>query len=331
MIVIGSKALLFRLNQTEDVVERFNKSDYDVIMTVEELGAWTAKYRSNIQSLTPVKENKYRAILTKDGKTQRYEIEVGFDETSSKFLLDRSDSVCDSTTEGFLGETFQTLSLPYLFLTKKSHIIYPVHFEKNIEDYHLLKSMVGDFDLDETMQEYFNLRSNEAKQRYNQKTPKLNVTTEKFFSSKLAVEHYFVHDHIHEVMAHNDEPVYKKMQPNPELAWCAKDMFFALPYDMQIQAVQEEAYVIALERYIVPQYGEYHDDYFACYKQALKRICTNLCSGWFREFAIENYPEAIKRYNPNFVNILKEAVVSGKIKPIEGKTLDDLPKFLTEV
>lgn len=330
MIVIGSKALLFRLKQTEEVIYRNERSDFDVIMSVQEFSEWTEKYYEHISSLVPTKENKYKAVLYKNCQRKVYEIELGFDGTSAKFLLDNISSVTDGfVLHGFLGESMYSLNLRYLLLTKKSHLIYPVHFEKNINDYHLIKSYLGDFELDELMKEYFDMRSKEAKERYKQRTPKLNVTTEDFFSSKLNVPHYFVHDHIHEVMAHNDEPVYKKMQPDPSMAWCAKDMFFNLPYDMQIQAVQEEAYVIALERYIVPQYGDNHEDHFEMYKNALKRICTTLCSGWFREFAIENYPEAIRRYNPNFVHILKDAVTTGKIKPIEGKSYAELPKFLT--
>lgn len=329
MIIIGSKALLFRLNMNDEVIQRFAKSDYDVIMSVEDFTEWSEKNREYIKSLVPVKENKFKAIVSHNGKTKKYEIEVGFEGTSSKFLLDNVDTVTDFTGLGFLSEKFRALNLEYQLLTKKSHLIYPVHFEKNINDYHLIKSMVGEFELDETMQEYFKLRSDEAKARYKQRTPKLNITTEDFFNSKLNVPHYFVHDDIHEVMAHHDEPVYKKMQPDPTMAWCAKDMFFALPYEMQVQSMQEEAYVIALERYIVPQYGENWTDFFTCYKNALKRICTTLCSGWFREFALENYPEAIKRYNPFFVDILRKAVLSKEISPIEGKTYDDLPDLLT--
>lgn len=331
MIVIGSKALLFRLAQTSENVERHEKSDYDVVMTPEEFVQWSEDYSGNIRSLVPTKENKYKAVLLSDsGLRKVYEIELGFDGTSAKYLLDRVDEVTDAVISGFLGEQMHTLSLPYLMMTKKSHLIFPVHFEKNINDYHLIKGYLelGSFVPNEAMNEYYTLRSQEAKDRYKQRTPKLNVTTEDFFSSKLNVPHYFVHDDIHEVMAHHDEPVYKKMQPDPSMAWCAKDMFFALPYEMQVQAVQEEAYVISLERYIIPQYGDNHENHFEMYKNALKRICTTLCSGWFREFAIENYPEAIKRYNPNFVDILRDAIFYEKIKPLDGVNLNDLPRSL---
>lgn len=333
MIIIGSKAFLSRVASTIEATERLNKSDYDVIMSLEEFSAWTNKYKGNIATLMPKGENKYKAIVVDaKGHRKQYEIELGFEGTSARFLLDNWGKIWDGLVlTGYLKEDMHVLPLEYLLLTKKSHLIYPVHFEKNILDYHSLRNIVGDFELDETMQEYYDLRSAEAKKRYKQRTPKLNVTTEDFFSSKLNVPHFFVHDDIHEVMAHHDEPVYKKMQPDPSLAWCAKDMFFALPYEMQIQAVQEEAYVISLERYILPQYGDNHNDHFEMYKNAVKRICTTLTSGWFREFAIENYMEVIERYDSNFIWKMRKAIMKGEITFVEGKTLSDLPLCLTDL
>lgn len=327
MIVIGSKSLLFRLEQTPEIQERYNNSDFDVIMSFKDFSAWQKENKQYLKSLFPREENKYKAIVEKDGVRKQYEIELGFGETSSTFLLNHIDEVTDGTITGLFGETYHTLKPEYQLLTKRSHLIYPVHFEKNINDYHTLKSFIGDFVRNENMELYYKLRSDEAKVRFSKfKTPSLNVTNEDFFSSKLAVEHYFVHDDIHEVMKHHDKPVYEMMKRDFNLAKCEKDMFFELPYQYQVQAVQEEAYTIALERYIIPQV-EGFEDYFSCYKRAVLRICTTLCSGWFRDFAIENYTKAIEWYNPNFVEIFKKAVENGEISPIEGKTLEDVPKL----
>jgi hypothetical protein len=323
MIIIGSRAMLPQLDlRNEEIKNRFHKADYDVIMSVEEFGGWTSHNENIIKSLLPSKENKYKAVLEVNGNRSVYEIELGFEGTSSKFLLDNKVEVCEPNSS--------RLSLEYCLLTKKSHLIYPVHFEKNINDYHLLKDILGDFELTPKMQEYFKLRSEEAKNRYNQRTPNLNVTTEDFFSSKLNVPHYFVHDDLHEVMAHFDKPIYTMMQKDSNKAWCEKDMFFQLPLGYQVKCVQEEAYVIALERYIIPQYGENCNDFFTCYKNAVKRVCTTLCSGWFREFAIERYVEVIGNYDWQFVDKLRLAIKEGKIQTIEGKTINDLPKFLRD-
>jgi hypothetical protein len=318
VIVIGSKALLAQLYNLSSIqIERYLKSDYDVLMTYDEFLDWQGKYIDYIKDLYPTQPNKYKAIVEKDGTRKLYEIELDSAGTSSKYLLDHNDEVTNGLVEGFFGELYEVLNLKYLFLTKKSHIMYPVHFEKNIADYLFLNNLIGSFDLDESMSEYYSLRSAEAKVRYNLKTPKLNVSKEDFFSSKLNVPNYYVHDDIHDVMAHNDRPIFTMMQPDPDSAWCAKDLFFELPYDYQVQCVQEEGYVIALERYIIPQYGDDWDNYYECYKKAVKRICTTLTSGWFRSFALDNYDEVLRRYNPGFVEKFEAAVKSGVIREIE--------------
>ena len=45
--------------------------------------------------------------------------------------------------------------------------------------------------------------------------------------------------------------------------------------------------VIALERYLIPMISKNHK---TSYHLALVRICTTLTKGWFRQFAIDNYP-----------------------------------------
>lgn len=325
MIVIGSKAMTYHMEQTTELEERYMRSDYDVMMTQTEFSKWMKEHKPYIQKMYPTKSSKYKVIVEKDGRRKQYEIELGFAGTSAAFVIENQEEICEGTMEGFFGESMQVMKLPYLMLTKRSHLIYPVHFEKNMNDYQTMKQMIGTIKKDKTMNTYYTLRYEEAEKRYNQKTPNLNVTTEDFFSSKLAVKHYFVHDDIHEMVKHQDTPIFRKMQKDDSKAWCDKNMFFELPFLYQVQAVQEEAYVIALERYIVPKRGEDWEDFFGCYKKALARICTTLCSGFFRDFAIENYDEAIKQYNPNFVENFKEFVRLGKITPIEGRKVEEVP------
>lgn len=307
--------MLYGLNKIDNN-ERYVRSDYDLIMSITEFMDWQDFFKDSIKSLYPTSSNKYKALLVRDGLKKSYEIELGIEGTSSKFLLDNLEEVCEGKLSGFLGETLNVLNLKYLLLTKRSHLIYPVHFEKNISDYEELKNYVGTFDLTNNMEIYYDLRSTEAKNRYKQRTPKLNVSTEDFFSSKLNVPHYYVHDDIHKVMAHHEVPIFSMIQNDSSSAWCDKDLFFELPYDYQVQCVQEEAYVIALERYIIPEYGDNYTDHFKCYQNAVKRICTTLTSGWFRKFAIENYGEVIRCYNPDFVTIFDNAVENGKIEGI---------------
>ena len=48
--------------------------------------------------------------------------------------------------------------------------------------------------------------------------------------------------------------------------------------------------VIALERYLIPMASKNHE---TSYQLALIRICTTLTKGWFRQFAIDNYPRLL--------------------------------------
>ena len=94
-------------------------------------------------------------------------------------------------------------------------------------------------------------------------------------------------------------------------------MWEAMTRDQKIKCVLEEAYVIALERKVLPlMYGHTNvytssRDAFRC---ALMRICTNLCSGWFREFATTNYVDIFAAHNPRYVEDFMEKVDRGMVQ-----------------
>ena len=319
MIIIGSKALYTRFGS--EFNERIQNSDFDVIMSYEDFNEWIENFNDNIIDMIPKSHNKYNVKILIDNKKTQFEIELGLENTSSLLLLENKEVVIDSVYIDPNGTTWNMLSLPYLMLMKKSHLYFPVHFEKNINDYHFIKSKLGDFNLDEKMQQFFKLRKIEAQKRFeeNYKTPSLNMSNDKFFAvSGKATGRVYIHDDLHELVKHFDKPIYDmiKYEDKKDQAWCEKDLFNKLPFDYRVKCVQEEAYVIALERYIIPQIGEY-EDFFWCYKRALMRICTTLCSGFFREFAFENYPNIVKAYNPNFFDKFQYAVNNNLIKPME--------------
>ena len=67
--------------------------------------------------------------------------------------------------------------------------------------------------------------------------------------------------------------------------------------------------VIALERFVIP--GKLNPK--LAYLKAVEKICTTLTSGWFRDFAIDNWPEVIDNV-PDYVSIFNVAVAEGRIK-----------------
>lgn len=320
MILIGSKALSF-YTDIED--KRKKNADVDVILTEADFFSFIEKNENNIIKMLPTSEYKYSLTFkNKEGKKIHYECELSDNLASSDFLIKNKESVTEKIYTDEFGNEFSVLNYNYLFLMKKSHIIFPIHFEKNIADYLLLKN-IAHLNNNKMEKEFFKLRRKEGQERFDvySKTPKLNVSNERFFKySGVEDNRVFVHDDLHEVIKHYDKPIYEYLKKDFEKAWCEKDMFFNLPFEMQIQCVQEEAYVISLERYIIPKEYEYNDP-FICYKRALKRICTTLCSGYFRQFALDNYDKVIKAYKEDFIHKFNEAYNNGTLKPMEGRTL----------
>lgn len=294
MIILGSKALSFYSKDKD------NTSDFDLVMSIDDFKSWHNKYEKFIIESYPTYSYKYNVIVEKNNNKYHYEIE--FDsQSSSKWLL-KNKELFKNTMTDILGDNYIVPSLEYLLLTKRSHLMFPVHIDKNMKYYSDIKQLVGDFVLDFKMQEYYHLRHNEANQRFleKHKTRNLNVSNNDFFNNPIVKPlQVLEHDTLHEIVKHRDTPIYEKMkfENKMDLAWCEESLFVKLSKEMKIESVLEESYVIALERFIIPGFK---DDLFDAFKTSLNKVCTTLCSGWFRDFAIENYDEVIMNYNDDF-------------------------------
>ncbi len=305
------------LSLTGDVhSRRFLVRDIDVVMSFDSLKAFLERNRPFIKNLVPKSPYKYGATLVREGQRYVYEIETE-QQPSSAWLLDHAARFQAQTYCDPFGNEFVVPCQELLFLTKKSHINMNVHFDKNMADFHALKEGINPEKIG-NLSAFFDLRHMEAKERYRYRHPKLNVTNETFFDrSKTVVGYVFVHDDIHEAVKHFERPVYEMIKKNMGRAWCEKEMFFDLPLDTQIKCVQEEAYVIAIERFIALQKGPY-EDLFMAYKDALRRICTTLCSGFFRDFAVNHYFELLRAYDASFFKRFQTALKEGAVRRIDS-------------
>ena len=156
-------------------------------------------------------------------------------------------------------------------------------------------------------------------ERERLKTPSLARKAEDFFDDNVSNK-TFIHDQIHEVMAFGERPMFEKILKEPGVSVaCSKEKFNDLKYLDRIRCVQEEAYVIALERAMIPMLFEKGplSRPKDAYLWAVMRICTTLCSGWFREFALENYDDLVLFYNSDYVDKFLNAVEDGRIKRIK--------------
>lgn len=196
-------------------------------------------------------------------------------------------------------------SIEELYIQKRSHLFRPIKFARHIQEFQKIKEYMS-WNLNEEQELTLKERIKLTKEKYGDRTPSLMKTNDDFFNDK--VTKYYVHDDIHRAVAYYDEPIYERLKRDPKLAKCEKDLWLQLSHADRVKCVQEECFVIALERYIIPSLieGKRHIPQNFAFYNALERVCTTLTSNWFRDFAIDNWKE-ITQYNVDFLEKFKEA------------------------
>jgi hypothetical protein len=100
------------------------------------------------------------------------------------------------------------------------------------------------------------------------------------------------------------KPAYEYFKPDDSQVMVSKEMWNDLPLNLKLCAVIEESMVLAIERSLIPFPNSLTVD--QAYEKALVKVCTSITSGWFREFAWENYYIARFGYPAVFWNNFKE-------------------------
>ena len=181
---------------------------------------------------------------------------------------------------------------------KRSHLHRPRGFARNMWLYRQFSEVDRRLDALAVSQKvdcFLTERIKLTKKEFGDKVPSLNQTNEEFFDD--AVPKYFVHDDIHRIVAHFDEPLYEKMKSDKSLAKCERSMWEQFSPEEKKLCVLEECYVIGLERFVIPERVKGTGKglgFSVAATKALEKVCTTLCSGWFRDYAIDNYVEIIK-------------------------------------
>lgn len=188
-------------------------------------------------------------------------------------------------TVDFNGHTLHVMSMTGLAIMKRSHLWRTVGFDKHIIHYH--KWLKPNTQFTDTDLDLIGRRSDAHREMFGDRRPSLNMSVDEFFDD--AVKKKYDHDRIHELVAFGDRPLYESLQRDSSKAWCERDLWDSLSYDLKLKCVAEEIMVIAIERFMIPS-GWTHSPKSA-YNKALTKVCTNLTSGWFRDFAIDNHRE----------------------------------------
>lgn len=199
-------------------------------------------------------------------------------------------------------------SLNLLYALKESHkyLKNNPHFLKTMNDIKFLRSINCSIPND-----FYNLFKKIEKETYDYSHPKLNQTKNDFFDD--SVKYTYDHDTIHESVKVNDRPAYTYFIKDGSEVLCSKKKFYDCSEHIRNCAVLEESYVLALERSIIPFNTEFKRK--EVFDLALMKVCTSITSGWFREWAWENYYTVQKMYNDDYVDKFKLALENKLIKP----------------
>jgi len=299
MILIGSAAL------KEYYPEVRTPRDYDLIVTEEELYAFSRRVESLIHSYEDFGLAGVRMVLRDNGEQFTFDLEVIGRRESTQELLNHFNPIVQrpATYVPFLAHSVAVAPPQMLWLLKRSHIYWPKKFAQNIQDLELLKGYAAEVPKDLLRLRY--------KETVKVKEPLYKISLDKqageFFGAAKRVDPLYLHDDLHVVVANGSKPVYETMLTDGAEVLCDRDKWRALPHWQKILAVQEEAMVIALERILIPDRIENSIEQIPpglsdhrAFLWALMRICTTLTSGWFRAFAVENYNEVLKTHNTNY-------------------------------
>lgn len=297
LILIGSQALNFHHNIRSD-------AQYDMIGSLEEVKEFKSSLKDIIGSFPLGKIQKIKT------KKHTYNISIVKENTTNEELI----KIVQNDKNSIIHNGMLVPSLDVLYLLKMSHryLKNSPNFVKTMEDILFMREKGANIP-----EEYKDFYKSRQKETYNYGHPKLKVNKDDFFSGD-GIDYIYDHDTIHESTKSMPKPAYTYFKPDEEDVYCSKDMFFAIDEKIRLSAVFEETQVLAIERSQVP-FGDRVDPKRS-FDIALIKVCSSITSGWFREFAWENYHKVQNMYNPNYVNKFWEDVENGIVKKLSTKT-----------
>ncbi len=320
MLLIGSQALILRGLDTGR-----KPLDYDLIGTFDELSLLTMLLRRSDHKLTSIPLSSNKTVLKRsDGLI--VEFEFAWNDSTAESLLKEGcvwapnayDDPILRYNNGLSPVNVQIATVDQLYTLKMSHryLKNSPHFLKTMRDIRLMRAAGAKV----WSADWLKRREDET---YWYKHPKLNVEKKDFFGGD-GVEYVFDHDSVHRAVAHCIIPGFKDdvvpaytlyMKDGEQVQTSKKKFFEGVSEKVRLWGVLEEAQVLALERSQIPFRGKV--DAKRSFDIALMKVCTSITSGWFREFAWENYEKVQALYEPDYVTRFWKAVDDGIVRKLE--------------
>lgn len=308
MILVGSRALEMQLKRQDKKLYR-TCVDLDYLCTEKE---W------QVQSVIHAHDELVE-LVERTGNKGHVKMVAGahieFDIAQPGDSTDLLIQYCKANPQSlFLNNGDFVAPVDVLYLLKMSHRYKKnsPHFFKTMNDIHFMRSLGAK--IPPELEEVFKLREKET---YNYSHPNLDVKSKDFFKGD-EVPYVYDHDTIHEAVAVLGVPAYKSYMKDDSEVMTSKEKFFEQENHIRLLGVYEESCVLALERSQIP--FNFEVPARQSFVMALSKVCTSITSGYFREYAWENFGVVMKFYESmgetDYIERFKAN--SHMVKPFQG-------------
>lgn len=285
MLLIGSRAARFHFPE-------FRKpKDYDFIATTAEVDGFLSKFKYQDTSSHP---KKRRAKVDVHGYKLNFEFEL-VEHYPSSALIYKNDMTAGHADK-LLGIVYRVAHPNTLYLLKKSHIIFNIHWDKNIYDYLFLKEKCNpEFALFGWRNEALRLRFDEIKTRIKSKQMTFDQSNSDFFKkSEKFVNRVVEHDSLHYATCFYEKPLFLSAKDDLTKAALSKEKVRQMSHLHKIQMIQEEIMALALERHIIPCMMEKKPyNALSAYHKTAAKMVHNYLPYFLRYFAADNFIEIL--------------------------------------
>jgi len=273
MLQIGSRAL-------KQYIPQIVPNDFDFMITADELSDVIKQHSVDDMKFTMFKQTDTYCCY--EYNDHMYEYYIAKDNNSTEQILRYCNAIGDNVVMNASLEVLYMIKLSHRYLRNSPHFIKTRGHIRDMEK----------FGATLTCPELKRILALREKETYNYTHPVLDQSKETFFQDE--VGYIYDHDTIHEAIAIMDAPAYKEYMKDGAEVMVDKEKFFALSEIKQLLGVYEETCVLALERCLIP--FDYQPTPKQAFVMALSKVCTSITSGWFREFAYQNFYKVIALY-----------------------------------
>jgi hypothetical protein len=303
--IIGSRAM----NHWVDQKDYREPNDLDIIGTYDEIQSFVKHIKRSEKVLAQYPFDSGKKVFVKTDK-RIIEAEVAWDASNSLWLHSLINTAgVESDVNGF---KVMVAPLDLLYTLKMSHryLKDSPHFLKTMKDIRVMRTYGAH--IPDLYQDFYKERQ---QIQYNYKLPKLNQNKDTFFSGD-GIDYEYDHDTIHEAVKFMEQPAYIYYADGE--VWSSKEKFLSCSEEIKLFGVLEESLVLACERSQLA-FNPAPDSRWS-FEFALFKVCTSITSGFFREYAWENYDSVVELYNKvglDYVERVKAGIENGIVKKIQ--------------